>query len=56
MASHALARRDAWFESPDRCCVRLCPKGRAKHGREHMPPAAATAACPGAATRTNKGG
>jgi hypothetical protein len=38
---------EAWFASPVRCCVRLCPKGRAKQGREYMPPAAATAACPG---------
>ena len=31
-----------YFESPDRCCVRLCPKCKAKQAREYMPPTAST--------------
>jgi hypothetical protein len=38
---------DAWFESPGRCRIRLCPKCKAKQGREYMPPTASTSACPG---------
>jgi hypothetical protein len=36
---------DAHFESPDHCCVRFCPKCRAKQDRNYVPPTASTTSC-----------
>ena len=33
---------DDYFESPDHCCIRLCPKCRAKQQRNYQPPTAST--------------